>query len=273
MASESIHALDRRVLAVAPTLTHVTRLQNERRYRDAQRAYFVEGVRNFVSAIEQGCPVNTLLYSEKLLTAPVARKIVRQLKRDGTPYVALAPEEYRSICRTERASGVGVILTQQIRELKNLPPGDAPCWLALGEVRAPGNFGTLIRSSAAVGAAGFLLLGNSVDPFDPAVVRASMGAFFRQTFVRTNIEELGQWVRQHDLHVIGASPDGEITYNQVQYRRPTVLLFGEERQGLTETQRALCHQLVRIPMRASTDSLNLGVAGSLLMYEVMRGHW
>jgi TrmH family RNA methyltransferase len=248
----------------------LARLQRDRRYRDLHGRFFVEGVRNFVSAVDQGCAVDALLYSERLLTSPIARKLVRRLKRAGTPFARVSPEQFRSVSRAERASGVGAILRQQVLDLQHLAPGDAPCWVVLSQVRAPGNVGTLIRTSAAVGAAGFILLGGSVDPFDPVVVRASMGALFQQTFVRANIEQLRQWAYQHELLVVGASPDGTLAYDQARYTRPTVLILGEERQGLTDAQRAICQQIVRIPMVAGADSLNLGVAGSLLMYAVVR---
>jgi len=109
----------------------------------------------------------------------------------------------------------------------------------LSHVRAPGNFGTLIRTSAAVGAAGFILQGSSVDPFDPAVVRASMGALVRQAFICTSIAQLREWAHQHRLQVVGASPDGTVAYDQLHYTHPTLLLLGEERSGLSAEQRAL----------------------------------
>jgi TrmH family RNA methyltransferase len=167
---------------------------------------------------------------------------------------------------------VAAILRQHtLVDLRDITPGDKPCWIVLSQVRTPGNFGTLLRTAAAIGAAGFILVGNTIDPFDPAVVRASMGAFFGQTLVRVGkVEELRQWTQRHHLLVVGASPDGTLAYNQIQYTRPTVLMLGEERRGLTTEQRAICQQLVRIPMVDGTDSLNLGVAGSLLMYEVLR---
>jgi TrmH family RNA methyltransferase len=70
--------------------------------------------------------------------------------------------------------------------------------------------------------------------------------------------------------VAGASPNGTVDYDRQKYPRPTVLMLGEERKGLSARQRSLCHQLVRIPMRPSSDSLNLGVAGSLLLYQILR---
>jgi TrmH family RNA methyltransferase len=97
-----------------------------------------------------------------------------------------------------------------------------------------------------------------------------MGTLFGQTFVRAGASDLRRWASQHHLMIVGASPDGALNYDQVRYSRPTLLVLGEERGGLTAEERALCHALVRIPMVAGTDSLNLGVAGSLLMYAVAR---
>jgi RNA methyltransferase, TrmH family len=102
------------------------------------------------------------------------------------------------------------------------------------------------------------------------VVRASMGALFRQTLIRTNDRSLQNWVRRHRCRVIGASPDGSADLHRFDYPRPTILVLGEERRGLTPLQRDLCSDLLRIPMVGVADSLNLAVAGSLLMYEVYR---
>jgi RNA methyltransferase, TrmH family len=257
--------------SATPTLELIEQLHTHRRIRDTHGLYFVEGVRNFIAAVDYRAPIATIVYSERLLTAPIARKLVRQVKRAGVPYLCLTPEAFRSISRTERASGVGAILRQQVHPLAAIDPSTQPCWIAVRQVRAPGNLGTLVRTAAAVGVSGFLVLGNGIDPYDPAVLRASMGAFFGQPFIRTSLSELRSWVNAHGIQVVGASPDGTHVYTDAPYRKPLILLLGEERAGLTADERALCDQLVRIPMRGGTDSLNLGVAGSLLLYEVFRG--
>jgi TrmH family RNA methyltransferase len=267
MAGED--TLGQHPLAVAPTLTHIARLQRDRRYRDTHGLFFVEGVRNFVTAVDHGYTFDALFYSERLLTAPIARKFVRQLKRAGVPFASVSPEQFRAVSQAERASGVGAVLRQRIQRIQQVAPGEHPCWVALTHVRAPGNLGTLLRTSAAVGAAGLILLGG-IDPFDPAVVRASMGALFQQQLVRASTEQLRQWVDLHGLLVVGASPDGTLAYDDVPYTRPTVLMLGAERSGLSQEQRALCRYVARIPMVAEADSLNLGVAGGLLMYAVVR---
>lgn len=261
---------DYRQLDVAPTLARIQKLQTDRRYRDRQRLFVIEGVRNFVEAVDHRFPIETLIYSEKLLTAPIARKFVRQLKRAGIPFARVSPEAFRSISRAERASGIAAILRQRIQTLEHLQPDQFSIWTVLSQVRSPGNFGSLLRTSTAIGASGFILLGPQIDPYEQVVVRATMGALFKQTLVRTNIERFRHWIQTHGLVVIGASPDGVVEYDQVRYLRPTIVLLGNERTGLTDEERSLCQQIVRIPMVGGTDSLNLAVAGSLLLYAVFR---
>jgi TrmH family RNA methyltransferase len=251
-------------------LAEVERLQSDRGRRDGRGAFFVEGVRNVVHAIEFGAPIETLICADRLLIVPTVRRLVRERQRQGTPCVSVSPEEFRRVSRTERASGIGAIVGQWWDRLHKVSPRAGLCWVALAEVRSPGNLGSLIRTSEAVGGAGFILLGMSIDPFDPAVVRASMGAIFRQRFVRTNATSLINWVRRHGCHVVGASPHGSTDFQHFDYPRPTVLLLGEERKGLTAQQQRLCTRSVRIPMTGRADSLNVAVAGSLLLYEVYR---
>jgi len=256
--------------SVNATLNEIKRVQRDRRYRDARGAFFIEGVRPFVQAADNQFDLVAIVYSEKLLTNPLARKLVRQFRRDGVPTVRVTPEIFREFSQTRRASGVSAIVRQRWTRLKSVAPDTGLCWVILGLVRSPGNFGTLIRTSEAVGGAGFVFLDRAVDPYAPGTIRASMGALFRQQFVRTNFQALQSWVQKHHGHVIGASPDGVKNFHQFTFPRTTLLFLGEERKGLTPQQRSICDHLVRIPMAGQADSLNLGVAGSLLMYELFR---
>lgn len=168
------------------------------------------------------------------------------------------------------SSGISFIARQNWKKLNKVSPRTGLCWVVLEQVRSFGNLGTLIRSSEAIGGAGFILLGGAVDPFAPATIRASMGGLFRQHFIRANLQTLQHWIRRHKCCVVGASPDGGVDFHHFKYSRPTLLFLGEERQGLTSTQRDLCQHLVRIPMSGAADLLNVAVAGSLLLYEVHR---
>jgi len=259
-----------RQLEFAPVLEKIKKLQRDRRYRDSKGLFFAEGIRNFVEAVDHKYSIETILYSEKLLISPIARKLVRRLKRNGIQFARVPPEQFRTISHTERASGIATILRQQIKKLDQIKPNSHICWTALSDIHSLGNLGTLIRTSAAVGAGGFILIGNKIDPFDPSVIRATMGSFFKQTIVRASAEEFHRWIRLCNAQVVGAMPAGSVDYDKIRYRRPTVIMLGNERSGLTEDEQRLCGQLVRIPMTEGIDSLNVAVAGSLLLYEVFR---
>lgn len=107
------------------------------------------------------------------------------------------------------------------------------------------------------------------DPFDPQSVRASMGSIFAHRMIRTTHASFRKWARRGDLSVVGASPEAQTDYRSVTYRRGVVLMLGHERSGLSDGQRNTCDRMVRIPMVGSPDSLNLAMAGTLMLYEVL----
>lgn len=243
--------------------------QQERAARERYGLLYLEGARSLLQALAGGHRPCGLLVSEPLMIPTVARE-VRHLRREGVPCLRLQPDAFRESGMLERASGVAALTRQPWQLLHRLPVRPGQVWVALESLRSLGNLGTLIRSAEAFGAAGFIFLDPSVDAFAPQVVRASMGALFHQRFSHCRIEVLAHWVRRHRALVLGASPEaGPLSPKLVCSRRPTVLLLGAERQGLSPAQRELCEQLVSIPMRGQVDSLNLSVAGSVLLYELL----
>jgi len=181
----------------------------------------------------------------------------------------VSPEQFRSIATMKRASGLSAIVRQQTGRLSSFVPLATDCLVGLSRIQSAGNLGALVRTAAAFRAKGFVLIGQSIDPTDPFIVRASMGAFFRQHFLRCTWPEFAAWKQQHRTSVVGACPSGERIRSDTEWARPTVLMLGDERKGLSSRQRKHCDRLVRIPMADDSDSLNLAVAGSILLYDMM----
>ncbi len=115
-----------------------------------------------------------------------------------------------------------------------------------------------------------IILGSAIDPYCPGLVRSSMGAVFRQEFYPVRRDELESWIRSSGAQVVGASPAGRIDHFEFAFRKPCVIALGNERSGLSSQLEGLCTELVRIPMADGVDSLNVSVAGGLLLYEVAR---
>ena len=183
---------------------HLNRLQQDRHYRDTQRRYVFEGARNVIRANCCGHQIETVLRCRKLLRSPASNAVLQSLRDSGSTIVDVTPEQFRECSITKRASGLLAIARQKRNRIDAFTPKSIA--VALSRVRNAGNFGCLIRTAAAVGADGFILIGNLIDPYDPAVIRSAMGTVFAQRFYRATWREFNQWKKQHGATVVAACP-------------------------------------------------------------------
>jgi RNA methyltransferase, TrmH family len=236
--------------------------------RERTGRYLIEGVRPLAQAARQGARIETLLVSPQVLTNMLGRRLVKQHRIAGVPCFRLTPEVYHSLSQAEEPQGVAAVMRQRWERLDQVRPSRGLCWIAVEAVRSAGNLGTILRTSEAVGGAGIILIGDTVDPYDPATVRASMGALFNQRLVRTTVEAFAAWKQRHQCLVVGTSPSAAMDYTAVTYPSSLVLLMGGERRGVSPEVAALCDTMVKIPMVGGGDSLNLAIAAAVLLYEV-----
>ena len=245
---------------------------DRRERRDAHNHFRLDGVRQLVQASDAGLDIDLVLTSDRLLTSPVARMIVRRLGRSGTRRVNLPPELFRTLCREERASGVIALARQPWRTLDDIAPPPGRTWVCVESVRSPGNLGTLLRTAAATDAAGLIVVSSNVDPFDPSVVRAAMGGLAHLTIARATPTQLAAWAAHHGggLVALTAGAPPLWTAPLPPPAGPCVLLLGDERTGLSLSLRSVATHAAGLPMPGHADSLNLGVAGSVALYELLR---
>ena len=245
----------------------------QRRVRDATRQFWVEGVRHFVQACDAHFSFDTVVYSRVLLKSDLAEMLTRRLAGRGVRRVAVSPEQFRSISTAGRASGVGAIARQRWTPLGQLGPRDGLCRLVIEDIRSPGNLGTILRTAEATGVAGVVFLNPRCDPFDTAAVRSSMGGVFHLQLTRASHAGLRRWADSHGVSLVGLSPDAPRLWTETSPSGGgggTALVIGEEREGLSARGRNLCHHTVRLPMTGRADSLNVGVATGVMLYELVR---
>jgi TrmH family RNA methyltransferase len=141
---------------------------------------------------------------------------------------------------------------------------------------SPGNLGAIIRSCDAFEAHGVVVMGHAADLYDPQTVRATTGSFFALPAVRlASHRELFEWaaeqrVRLGELQVVGTSARADTEIAAVDFRRPTILVVGNETHGLSHDLRLACDQIARIPIGGAATSLNLASATSIALYEATR---
>lgn len=142
--------------------------------------------------------------------------------------------------------------------------------LVLHDVRDPGNAGTLVRSADAAGASGVVFTGQSVDPFNPKTLRATAGSVFHVPIACATLEATLASFSARGATSFATVVRGGRSYRDVDYTQPTVIVVGNEADGLDEASIALCDESMSIPMIGGAESLNAGVAGSLILFEALR---
>jgi TrmH family RNA methyltransferase len=142
-------------------------------------------------------------------------------------------------------------------------------WVALEDMRDPGNLGTIIRTADAAGAKGVILAGQSCDPWSPDCVRATMGSIFGMPLVRLEQKPFLDLLQQWPGESVGTHLKATESYRRA-YKAPTLLVMGSEGRGLSAEASAACSTLVRIPMKGGAESLNVAIATGLMLFEAQK---
>ncbi len=244
-----------------PKIKLVRALAGRSRERREAHAFLAEGVRLVEEATNAGWPFRFALYSEDL--SERGRELAKALVSKGVEIEQVDSSLLRSLSDTETPQGILAVLGEH-----ELPIADPLDFILIADsVRDPGNLGTLLRSADAAGVQAVFLPPESVDPFSPKVVRAGMGAHFRLPIRLMSWTEIRDYTK--GLKVYLADMHGASCW-EVDFRLPLALIIGGEATGATEPARALADRLVSIPMLGQAESLNAAVAGSVLMFEVLR---
>lgn len=241
----------------------VRALLGRARERREANAFLVEGVRLVEEAVKSNWKIQFALYDETLSDRGELQ--AEGLRSRGVDVEMVSERLMKSLSETETPQGILAVLTHT-----QLPiPNPLNFVLIPDQIRDPGNLGTLLRSAAAAGVQAVLLPPETTDAFAPKVVRSGMGAHFRLAIRSMNWEEIWQVGKSAELQIYLADMDGQSCW-ETDLRRPLALLVGGEAEGASEEARKLADQTISIPMVGRVESLNAGVAGSVLMFEVVR---
>lgn len=226
-------------------------------------AFVVEGVRLVEEAVHSHWNFQFALYDETL--SERGRSQVENLKSGGVEVEAVSESLMKSLSGTETPQGILAVL-----ELAQLPIPESPNFILIpDQIRDPGNLGTLLRSAAATGVQAVLLPPETTDAFAPKVVRSGMGAHFRLPILSITWEEIEQVSKSASMQFYLADMDGRSCW-ETDLRQPLALIVGGEAEGASREARKLANEQMSIPMTGKMESLNAGVAGSVLMFEVVR---
>jgi RNA methyltransferase, TrmH family len=227
----------------------------------------IEGVRNIEEAIRSGLKFQAVIFSDSGATR--AERLLPQL-RAQVEKVVVDDEVFRSVVETESPQGVAALVQFPAFKLEQILSKENPFLLVAAGIQDPGNLGTILRSAEAFGAAGVLLAEGTVSRFNPKVVRAAAGSVFRLPCVASKFADMLEPLQKRTVRLVGASSHQGTPVNESDLRHGIALVIGNEGAGLPPVVARHIGDYVTIPHKTGVESLNAGVAASILLYEASR---
>jgi TrmH family RNA methyltransferase len=259
----------KKVTSLGNPLVKQIRALHQKKERDETGLFLAEGQKLVRDAAEGGWPIEMLAIATGQMHDEAIGALAARTKAGGGIVLEVSAQVLEKITRRDNPQSVVGVFRQRFAPENII--GRQGLWVALDRVRDPGNLGTIVRTADATGVAGVVLVGACVDPFGVETVRATMGSIFHVPIVRASEEAFLAAVQRQRTRLVGTHlAAATIDYREADYSAPTVLLMGNEQQGLTERLAQACDALVRIPMRGRADSLNLAVSTGVMIYEALR---
>ncbi len=245
-----------------PKIKHILHVRDSAKARRQEDCFFVEGARLFFEA-----PAGRIL--EAYVTEEFEKRQGDRL--GGYRYERISETVCRHLSDTETPQGVCALVRKQEVPLRDLLSREAaPCIFLLENLQDPGNMGSIFRTAEAAGVTGIVMNRDCVDPYNPKVVRATMGAIYRLPFaVAKDFTEILSLLRERGVRTFAAHLGGTDLYEE-DFRGGTAFFIGNEGAGLSEELTREADGKIRIPMEGQTESLNAAAAAAVIMYEVLR---
>jgi RNA methyltransferase, TrmH family len=242
---------------------------SQRKKREAEGRFLGEGVRVVEDLLASPLPVHLLVYASSLEDTDRGRALLDTAERRQVRFCQLPEAELAQYADTQTPQGVLAVAEIPRAGLEALERATAPTVaLVLDAVQDPGNFGTLVRTAEALGAAAVLVLPGTVDPWNAKAVRAAAGSSFRLPVIETEWQEAGPWLHDRGFRILAADIQGEPLGDDRADR--VALVVGNEGSGISTETRIFAECVVGIPLRGRAESLNVAAAAAILLYELLR---
>ena len=242
----------------------LVRALSQRKTRRREGRFFVEGTRLIEDALQLDTLFDFVFFTRNIAARARGQRLLRRLSDLQIKTIEVDDKVMRACCDTESPPGVLAVLP-----FPQLPVPAQPSLILIADaLRDPGNLGTLLRSAAAADVDVVLLAPGSVDAYNPKVVRGAMGAHFRIPIIADDWDLIAGHAQ--DVSTWLATSDARTAYTQVDWTKPSALIIGAEAHGVSAEASILANGRLQIPMARNVESLNSGVAASVILFEAAR---
>ena len=239
----------------------------EKKYRDLENAYIIEGIKLVKEAIYENAKIRQIIMCENYAdNKEIDKETLYEISKYNLIYVT--EKVFNTITDVKTPQGIIAIVeknnsTCEINYSEEII-------IALDDVQDPGNLGTIIRTADSANLKQIILSKNSADPYNPKVVRSTMGGIFRVNIIEVdNLEETLKQTQKNGFKVMVTVLDTQKSIFDANYNKK-VIVIGNEANGISKSIQNIADEKVKIPMLGKTESLNASVAAGVMIYEYVR---
>ncbi|MBQ3546826.1 MAG: RNA methyltransferase [Lachnospiraceae bacterium] len=249
-------------------IKNIIQLQAKSKAREKQNCFIVEGIRMFMEV-----PATDIIkiYVAESFFVKSADNVKEKIK--ASEYEIVTDEVFKKISDTKTPQGIMVIVRRSETNLNDILENisEKSLFLILEDIQDPGNLGTILRTSEAGGVTGIIMSKNTVDIYNPKVVRSTMGSIFRVPFVYVDDLEIAtKKLKENGVTIYAAHLKGKSNHFEKDYKKASAFMLGNEGNGLTDKLADKAQEYIRIPMLGEVESLNVANAATILIYEALR---
>lgn len=258
-------------MLTSPTNARVKRVVKlrTRRHRDRERRFVIEGFRELNGAWRAGFAAEEVFYCEQHFSARGEMELVDRLRDGGAVCEATNAAVFAKLSYRHTPDGLLAVAATPELTLGRLRVPRESLWLVATNIEKPGNLGAMLRTADAAGVSGVLLADPATDPFNPNVVRASVGTLFSVPLAVAQGADVRAWLAEHDVRVVATSPAATTDYAEADLTGPVAIVVGGEHAGL-DAEWSAGTDAVRIPMAGHADSINAAITAAVLLFEAAR---
>jgi TrmH family RNA methyltransferase len=255
-----------------PLIKNIVQLSAKARERKAQGLFVAEGLREVGLALRNGYHATALLFDE---TSTSPESIEELLENATTPPDEIIPVSAAVFEKIAYRSGipnvVGIFLNSEFR----IPNSEfriqnVPLFLVVERVEKPGNLGAMLRTADAAGVSGVFVCDPLADPFNPNVIRASLGAVFTVPVFTTDSQTAAEWLKKQGIRIIATHLEAARSLYECDLTQPLAFVLGAEATGISGFWVEQADERIIIPMQGQVDSLNVSASAAVVVFEAVR---
>lgn len=243
---------------------NIIQLKEKAKVRRQKKLFVVEGIKMFRE-----------IPKDKLVSVFVSEKFEKENEEllSHTDYILLSDIVFKKISDTVTPQGILAVVKQNeftVEDIIERRDKERSCIVVLDRLQDPGNLGTIVRTGEGAGITGIVMSNDSVDLYNPKVIRSTMGSVFRvPVAVVPDLQDAIKKMKQNGIETYAAHLNG-MEYQKGAFGKDIALLIGNEAKGLSDEVSVMADKLIKIPMEGKVESLNAAVATAILMYEARR---